>query len=286
MKNKYLLLSFFAGITLIMLDTAKVSSNVAAPQPGNTGDNSPANTCGRSGCHNVTPQTPAAGDITFNIGTGTPTTPLTAAFEYVPGTNYNLAFLINEAAGRYGFQVSVADAGLMQAGTLARTDLTNTSLATAFSRSYIGHKAASTFKNWVFKWTAPASGTGPVTFYYTYNLANADGTPNGDVIYKSSVTIEELTSGIEDIDSRVSDLNIFPNPVSNEFSMSFDLKNGSRVSSQIFSLDGKVSRELMNEKLSEGTFNRSFDIESMPAGIYLVKLNIDELSVTRKIMKL
>jgi hypothetical protein len=287
MKKKYLLLGLFLIVTIIMFDTAKVTSNIIQPPAGSTGDASPANTCARAGCHASFPiQNPGVGDVTINIGVGTPATPLDASFEYVPGTLYSLEFLINRASARYGFEVSAANAALAQAGTFALTDATHTSLSSAFNRSYVGHKSASTFHNWGFNWTAPAAGTGPVTIYYAYNRANGDGTPFNDSIYKSSVTIQEMATGIKDISKVLSELNIFPNPVSNQFSLSFDLKEANRVSSRIYSLDGKVCKELLNEKVSEGSFNQSFDIAGIPAGVYLVQLNVGESSVTRKIMKL
>jgi hypothetical protein len=286
MKKKHLLLSFFVAITLVMINTTEVSSNITAPPAGNTGDASSANTCGRVGCHATSPQTPANGDVTFNIGTGTPTTPITSSFQYVPGTVYNIGFVINQTASRYGFQVSAADSALVQAGTFALTNTTNNTLSTAFGRSYVGHKNASSIKTWGFKWTAPVSGTGPVTFYYTYNLANADGMPGGDAIFKNSVTIVEQTVGVQDISEKISAFNIFPNPATSDFGLSFDLKESSDVTCLLYSLDGKISHQLMSDNLGEGSFNQSFNIENIPAGIYLVKLNVGAASVTRKITKL
>jgi len=269
------------------MNSSKVSSNITAPLPGSDGDQSAANTCARAGCHNSsTVQTPGPGDLSYTIGIGTPTIDLNGGFKYMPGDTYSLSFLLNQTATRYGFQTSVTDATLHQAGTWTLTNTANTSTSTAFSRTYVGHKNASTTKNWFFNWTAPATGTGPVTFYYAYNLANGDGTPLNDLIYKGSITILEQTSGIEDISNKISSLNIFPTPVSSEFNISFDLKEVNDVSSVLYSLDGKVCKELLNRKLNEGNFNQSFDLHDIPAGIYLVKLNVGEASATKKIMKL
>lgn len=286
MNKKYLLLSLFISVALLISKTNKVNSNIISPPPGATGDPSPVNTCGRLGCHVTSAvQTPANGDFTFNIGTGNPTTPITNSFEYVPGTVYNLAFIINAAGTRYGFELSTGDANQSQAGSFTVTDAVHTATSSAFSRSYMGHKDASSFKNWVFKWTAPAIGTGPVTMHLIYNRGNGDGTPLNDLIFKEIFTIQEQTTGIADIADKVSSLNIFPNPISNEFSISFDLKETNTVSMQLNSLDGKLCRELLNEKLNEGSINQSFDVNALPSGIYLLKLNVGEASVTKKIIK-
>ncbi|MES2621757.1 MAG: choice-of-anchor V domain-containing protein [Bacteroidota bacterium] len=286
MNKKYLLLSLFIAVSLLIFNTNKVTSNIASPPPGATGDPQAANTCARIGCHVTTPvQTPAGSDFTFNIGTGSPTTPITNSFEYVPGTIYNLALIINAAGTRYGFELSTGDASQNQAGSFTVSDAVHTATSAAFNRSYMGHKDASAFKNWVFKWTAPSAGTGPVTMNLIYNRANGDGTPLDDQIFKEVFTIQEQTTGITDIAEKISSLNIFPNPISNEFSISFDLKETNTVSMRLNSLDGKLCKELLNEKLNDGRVNQSFDINALPSGIYLLKLNVGEASVTKKIFK-
>lgn len=124
-----------------------------------------------------------------------------------------------------------------------------------------------------------------VTFYYSYNTANDDNNPTGDVIYKGSVSIEALLSGVEDISTKVADLNIFPNPISSQFSISFDLKEADNVSAQLYSLDGKLMKELINEKMNSGNVNQQFDVNDLAAGIYLVKLNVGGATITKKIVK-
>ncbi|MCX6198091.1 MAG: T9SS type A sorting domain-containing protein [Bacteroidetes bacterium] len=236
---------------------------------------------------------PAANDYGFTIGTGSPTTPL-VGFVYTPNTVYNMAFIINLIATTnpfYGFQIVALDAANAKAGTMqvtnAATTQINTSVATG-TRQYMGHHTANSTHNWSYKWTAPAAGTGPVVFYYSYNVCNASSaTPNSaqGTIYKGVIPIQEAPSGIEDMTSKVSDLNVFPNPISNELSVSFDLKETEMVSSQLFSLDGKEVNRLMNEKVSEGNFVRTFNTNDLPSGIYLMKLNVGGASVIRKIVK-
>ncbi len=295
MKKSYLTLSLFLAGFIAVISYNQVNSEIPYPPAGNAGDPFTANTCARSGCHPSPSLTPAQGDLTFNIGTGTPTTPLTSSFQYTGGQLYNLAFIINKSANPtayYGFQVVALDGSNNQAGSFAVTDNTHTKIATSpptGTRQYMGHKGANTFKNWVWQWTAPATSTGPVTFYYAYNLMswNGVGTPTNaeGEIYTGTVTIQPGATGIEDISEKLSSLNIFPNPVTSEFSISFDLKSNEQLSASIYSLDGKLSRELMNEKGQQGYFNRSFNVQDLPAGIYLVKLNAGSASVTKKIIK-
>jgi hypothetical protein len=62
-------------------------------------------------------------------------------------------------------------------------------------RMYILHTAAGTnptgagTNSWSFKWTAPPTSTGKVTFYAAGNAANNDGAQTGDLIYTTSASI-------------------------------------------------------------------------------------------------
>ncbi len=284
MNKKYLLFSIFLVAVFATLNFTTVNSKITSPPAGSSGDPVNTGTCSQSGCHNGSAQTHGSNDLTLTIGTGNPATPLNNSFTYTPGTTYNIGFLINAFTGRYGFQMVALNASDAMAGSFSVTNAATTKINTASTRQYVGHLNASSTKSWVYKWNAPASG-GTVTFYYTYNTANNDDLSTGDAIFKGSVTIESSPSGVEDISSKVADLNIFPNPISNEFGISFNLKEANHVSSHLYSLDGKVVKQLINEKRGEGSFNQQFDASDLVAGIYLVKLNVGEASVTRKIVK-
>ncbi|HLP50183.1 MAG TPA: choice-of-anchor V domain-containing protein [Chitinophagales bacterium] len=285
--NKKLLFSFFFIALIASLNIKTANSDPQKPPVGASGDPLTGKTCAQNGCHPSPAQAvPATGEgaLTLNIGTGNPTTPLTNGFAYTPGTTYNIGFGITSSTGRYGFQMSSLNANNQQAGKFAVTTSSNTQLDSAGGFYYIGHRNAGNNKNWVYKWTAPANG-GPVTLYYAYNTADNNGESSGDVIYNGSVTLTAPSVGIASISEKLSGLNVFPNPINNQFSMSFNLNEASRVSAQLYSLDGKEVQELMNEKVTNGDFNRPFDVSALPSGIYLMKLNVGDASVTQKIVK-
>ncbi len=293
MNKKYLLSCFFMITVLVLVTTNNVNSKITSPPAGNSGDPVTSNSCARSGCHATPSQTPGANDYGITIGTGSPTTPLTG-FVYTPNTVYNMAFIINLIATTnpfYGFQIVALDAANAKAGTMQVTNTAttkiNTSVATG-TRQYMGHLNSNSTHNWAYKWTAPAAGTGPVIFYYSYNVCNASSaTPNSaeGTIYKGVIPIQEAPSFIEDISNKISELNIFPNPISNEFSISFDAKVTETVSAQLFSLDGKEVSQLLNEKIAQGRFVREFNTNDLPAGIYLLQLNVGGAFVTKKLVK-
>jgi hypothetical protein len=76
-----------------------------------------------------------------------------------------------------------------------------------------------------------------------------------------------------------------PNPVNGAFSLSFNVLQAGEASASLYSVDGKFCRQLFNENLSGGTFNRNYNIASLAAGIYLVKLNMGGATITQKIVK-
>lgn len=290
MNRKFLLLAFFLVALLAVVNVPQVNSKDSNPPAGNSGDPAAPGTCTGSGCHSAPTSQASLNTLALMIGTGvTPTDTInlpSPTFEYAAGVQYNLTFKITAFTGAYGFQIVALDGSNAQAGSFTVSNASTQKINTGAGRQYMGHLNANSTKSWTFKWTAPASiATGPVTFYYCYNTADDDNNPTGDVIYQGSSTINPLISGIEDISAKLSGLNIYPNPINGEFGLQFNLKESSQVSAQLFSLDGKLSKNLFANRLSNGTFNKQFDVNDMPVGIYLIKLNVDGVSVTKKIVK-
>lgn len=127
---------------------------------------------------------PATRSLTFNGSAGS---------SYVPGQTYNMTFTVSRATRiKYGFQLKVEDAQGSDAGTLIST--TN---RTWVQQGYLNQSGSGNLSttsgtiSWNFQWTAPAAGTGPVTFYIASNAANNNGGTSGDEIYTDAVTLQE-----------------------------------------------------------------------------------------------
>jgi Secretion system C-terminal sorting domain/Reeler domain len=297
MKRKYLLLSLVLVAAMAILNTKKASSNKAFPLPGEVNDPISPTTCAQSGCH---PSPVLANDpsiLTIDIDTSSSLTSavaLTSSYKFIPGQTYYISFLLNSNTGAYGFQMTAFDAlNDSMAGSFTALSASTERVTSANNRSYIGHKNAGSTLNWVFTWTAPTV-VDPVKFYYAYNTStvafldsNVSGVPGGK-IYNGNVTIDPVGyAGINSISDYVGNLNIYPNPVSSSFNVSFNLKQSEALSLNVYSVDGQITRKLMdNDKRTAGQFNQSFDISDLPAGIYLVKLNAGSASITNKITKL
>lgn len=294
MNKKHVLLSVFLVATLAILNVKQGASKIAGPPAGSVNDPITQVTCAQSGCHPSSAITPINGDLNLKIGVGNPTSDLNG-FVYTPGTQYSIGLSLQQAVTAlhpyYGFQIVALDANNKQAGIMATlANSPNTKIVTdtaATPRQYMGHKAAGTNRTWGFKWTSPGTCVGPVTFYYAYNKCASDSlnptVPSG-TIYAGTATSTCNGVGIQDITSKVADLYIFPNPITNRFGLSFILKETAQTTAQLYSLNGELLSQLINEKINEGAVNRQFDVNGLSAGIYLVKLTVGDASVTRKIV--
>ena len=170
------------------------------PRPADAGSNLPSlrktggptsnGTC--ANCHGT-------GD---NIGDGSFS--ITAPSSYVPGQVYPITVTLQDPGqSRWGFEATVIkNSDNSMGGTIASsTTLTGTGVSSGIT--YIGQTTGTggdgTFAgtangpvNWSFNWTAPAAGSGTVTFYVAGNAANNSGTPDdGDYTYTTTKTVTE-----------------------------------------------------------------------------------------------
>jgi hypothetical protein len=138
-----------ASIFVISLSSASLyyPSGSPAAKTGSPGDGA---SCAQ--CHGQAATT-TAGLITSNI----------PAEGYTPGQTYQItANNTLTGSGKYGFEVSSQNATGTQLGTLAA----GTGSKLVGGTKYVTQSnASSSTHTWTFNWTAPAVGTGPVTFY-------------------------------------------------------------------------------------------------------------------------
>lgn len=112
-------------------------------------------TCSQSGCHNGTPSS-----VTNYVTTDIPAT------GYVPKRTYNFTVSFT-GTGNKGFQLSAQDSVGGFHGKFLTGAGTQVSVANYITHSSV--KSAST-ATWTFKWTAPARGTGKLTFFGAFAI--------------------------------------------------------------------------------------------------------------------
>lgn len=155
-------------------------------------------------CHSGSDARSQSGWITSDIpGTG-----------YEPGVTYTITSTASgSGVSKFGFQVSPQNSGGTVLGTLVNTGAeTKLVSGTDYVTQTSSGNTGSDSKTWTFDWTAPHAGSGDVTFYGAFNLADNNGSSSGDDIVLSTLTINESAStGVhsQNADDLVS---VYPNP--------------------------------------------------------------------------
>ena len=115
---------------------------------------------------------------------------------YTPGTTYNITAVGNHTGVvLFGFELTAEDAQGNKVGTLTVTDPLQTQLTNsnaAITHTINGITPVGNMKTWNMGWTAPAEAMGEITFYAAFNAADGNGNTSGDVIYTSSLTVDNV----------------------------------------------------------------------------------------------
>jgi len=150
----------------------------------------------------------------------------------------------------------------------------------------------------IFKYIAPNTSNVADTIFANGNSVNYDHTNNGDrwnfADSKPILIISPI--GIRNFSSTISDLRLeqnYPNPFnpatkikfnipSNEFPLNKSGLKGA-VSLKIFDVTGKEITTLLDEQLSQGTYEINFNADkyNLSSGIYYYKLIVGDFSKTK-----
>lgn len=138
-----------------------------------------------------------------------------------------------------------------------------------------------------FQWSAPAAGTGTVLLLGVINAVNDDQTVTGDYNQSARDTVTEaVTTGINNISSDLSGFAVYPTLMNDNVTLSFTVKEASSVSITLVSMEGQTVKTFISqESLGLGTFKRTFDVNGLSAGIYLLRVQIGNESLVSKVVK-
>jgi len=209
-----------------------------------TGSQGGAANCNGGGCHGPNVTTTIVSLIVTDAAGA-------AVTSYVPGTIYNVTLHGHNTASavctKFGFQVSATLSSLEQAGSFTALSGSNTRAVSLSGLQIIEHKnplsdSADNYSVAHFTWTAPAAGSGSVTFYSIINAVGGDGDDEGDDdggddddddddeggsggYYPNTganVVLAESGGGSSTLVSNVNyndDINIYPVPFTNEINV-------------------------------------------------------------------
>jgi len=211
--------------------------------------------------------------------------------EYKPDETYGMKVALNTAMGSplaYGFQMLGLNAAVDENGPEASNysnPSANVQIATASftDRTYVEQLSPSSTPEFTFDWTAPAAGSGPITFYLCGNGVNLNMSTSGDNAACTKIELaEDLTASTNQI-SGVSSMLLSPNPSNGDFVIS--IKNTEAVNGRLMirDLSGKqhYSAPL---SIAAGESIQQIDFDAPAAGLYFVQISTDKGLRTEKLI--
>ncbi|MBI3519245.1 MAG: T9SS type A sorting domain-containing protein [Bacteroidetes bacterium] len=113
--------------------------------------------------------------------------------------------------------------------------------------------------------------------------ASGSAPTNNDYLWVDNLAFSGSVTGIENQESLVSEMTVFPNPSSEVVNFNFDIKSPQQISVEISDINGKLIRSTNLGKL-QGDVKHSINIAGVAKGTYLVRI-VGERSVeTRKLI--
>lgn len=284
-------LSFLFLLAMIGLLTLPGNKNGRASQSGKGNTGAPGDetlngapyTC--TGCHN---------DGAFNsmVSVSVLDTGETAITHYTPGKLYTARVSIAAAGAGlsgYGFQmIALRDTGNIDLDGFSDINPNNYKIATISNgRTYAEHANVSASNTFNVRWTAPAAGTGSVTFYAAGNAVNGNGNSDGDGASVTSLKLfEESTLSAGAAQSQPAPgIRVSPNPVIETAQMELDLPTAGTYRLAVFSSSGKLFWSA-SAALPAGNSTYQIPTEKWPPGAYYLSLDGGNSHKSVKILKL
>ena len=265
--NKIFLGAFSLFALIVLMSNSSGRGNIFGQAvTGAPGDSNL--TCASAGCHSSGAFSPSA-DLEVLDGNGNSVTTFT------PGETYDITLSVTATGNpnSYGFQM-VALLEDESAATDWSEIGSNTQIVTIGSRDYIEHSSPSSSNEFSTKWTAPESGSGDVTFYFSANAVNGNGSPGGDGGTNGQFKLFEMTTSANDLEELT--VNVYPNPTSDFLSISGE---NSTYNYSIFDVKGQ------NVMQSNFTGETTIDIRNLQSGLYFISLQNNDKFFTKRIIK-
>jgi len=222
---------------------------------------------------------------------------LGVAWEYMPGDTYTINVTVSRVGcPLFGFDLEclTGSTPAQNGGTLivtnsAETHLLNVTVSTV-SRKNMTHQLngglGTDTKTFSFKWAAPTSNVGNVTFYCTGNATNGNGAKTGDHIYSTTqVVTPAFGAGTNDLVDPENSFNVFPNPANESIFVTYHAAPGEHVDFTLYTMDGKMAGPVYT---FAGTGSAATSLLNLPSdlasGIYFVRMETGSTVSTKKVV--
>lgn len=263
MKNA-LLLSFGAVIACLTF-----AGWTSGPSGTSAGSNIAIAGCNGSGtgCHGTASTNTTSSIMLINQSTNDTVT----NGEYTPGANYDIIVTgMNATALDFGFAFTASHTGPVQAGTFTNpatgTQLTPLSPLTVFEHSGKIDGMSGSFSASV-EWTAPAQGSGDVSFALTVNGVDSNNAATGDEWSTNLITYREgPPASVNDVTAK-NGIVLYPNPAINSINVQVLNSRSTEYSYHIYNVDGSIA--MHGQFVQDGQIS----IRDLPVGNYFIKVS-------------
>lgn len=258
----------FFGLTAFIISSAGIAGKTGSPGEGTCGD-----------CH-------GGGSGVTQVAISA--SPAFIANQYIPGQTYTITVTVtNNAYTVFGFDSEIlaptnTNAGIMTS-TLTGVKFVNSGVKKNAVQSV--PKTGSGSAAFSYVWVAPASGT--TTIYATGNAVDGTGGTGGDAPSASTnmVLTPDSGAGIEILQSGISGLNTYPNPVKSEFKLSYNLIEQSNVKVGLYGLNGQTIMEILNENQPSGAHVSDVVLpEGLAKGAYFLTISVNEKQAAKRLI--
>ena len=119
-------------------------------------------------------------------------------------------------------------------------------------------------------------------FRYKFVFTNG----GGNNVYIDDIKIFDPTAlGINEVNRAVLNYKVYPNPVSEQLNVEFNLLEKTNILGEIFDVTGRKVKTLFNNNYSLGTHRLDFDTSDLNGGVYFVKITLEGESFTERVIK-
>ncbi len=249
--------------------------------------------CTMSGCHSDHLTNSGTAQLSLDLGD--------AGAGYSPNQTYNININLSKAGMlRAGFQIiavqdndQLSSPGTITLSNKATTQILNVSdthggNCDATHKTWVEHTFAGTDvsggnASWTYKWKAPATDVGNITFYLAALEANDDQDNLGDYTYTLSKSMAfNPVQGLADF--YFNNIRIYPNPSSDVVNLTY---NHQITLDEIELLDAKgESKKVLNKQAihMQESGNISMDLKEMDSGVYFIKIKSGGSSLIKKVV--
>lgn len=94
------------------------------------------------------------------------------------------------------------------------------------------------------------------------------------------ITGMEITPSVNIVSCRV-----YPNPASNELTIELETLQDQNIKAHIYAMDGRLIREVLNTPSGTGNCIQTIDIQDLPAGTYILHIQVGNTRLSKTIVK-